>query len=88
MNQHDNLEGIDKDTLDHQIIETEIVRIGTKEDCSTISKIGDRDYRTLHDSGAGKCFISLEKYKIFPDKFKNKTLWKLHTQVLTIAVGP
>ena len=46
---NDNFGGTDNDTLDHQTIETEIVKIGTKDDCSIIIKIGDRDYRTLWD---------------------------------------
>ena len=32
MNEHDNLGGTDNDTLDHQTIEREIVKIGTKDD--------------------------------------------------------
>ena len=60
MNEHDNLGGTDNETLDHQTIETEIVKIGTKDHCIIIIKIGDRDYRTLWDSGAGKCVLSLE----------------------------
>ena len=80
MNEHDNLGGTDNDTLDHQTIETEIVKIGTKDDCSFIIKIGDRDYRTLLDSGAGKCVISLEKYKKIPSKFKTE-LFKSHIKI-------
>ena len=72
MNEHDNLRGTDNDTLDHYTIETEIVKIGTKDDCSIIIKIGDRDYRTLWDSGAGKCVTPLEKYKKIPGKFKTE----------------
>ena len=60
MNEHDNLGGTDNDTLDHQTTETEIGKIGTKDDYSIIIKIGDRDHKTLWDSGAGKCVISLD----------------------------
>ena len=74
MNEHDNLGGTENDTLEHQTTETEIVKIGTKDDCSIIIKIGDRDYRTLWESGAGKCVISLEKYKKIPSKFKTELL--------------
>ena len=55
--------------MTHQTTETEIVKIGTKDDCSIIIKIGDRNYRTLWDSGAGKCVISLENCKKIPGKF-------------------
>ena len=47
---------------------------------SIIIKIGDRDYRTLWDSGAGKCVISLEKYKKIPSKFKTE-LFKSHIKI-------
>ena len=33
MNEHDSLGGTDNDTLDHQTTETEIVKIGTTDDC-------------------------------------------------------
>ena len=49
---------------------TEIVHIGTKDDCSILVKIGERNYKTLWDSGAGKCVISYEKYKTIPEKMK------------------
>ena len=65
---------MDNDTLDHQTIETEIVMIGTKDDCSIIIKIGDRDNKTLWDSGAGKCVISLEKYKKVQANSKQNSL--------------
>ena len=80
MNEHDNLGGTENDTLEHQTTETEIVKIGTKDDCSIIIKIGDRDYRTLWESGAGKCVISLEKYKKIPSKFKTE-LFKSHIKI-------
>ena len=35
-----NLGGTDNDTLDPQTIETEIVKNGTKDDCSIITKLG------------------------------------------------
>ena len=43
---------------------TEIVNIGTKDDCSIMIKIGERSHKALWDSGAGKCVISLNKYKV------------------------
>ena len=49
---------------------TEIVHIGTKDDCSILVKIGERNHKTLWDSGAGKCVISYEKYKTIPEKLK------------------
>ena len=49
---------------------TEIVHLGTKDDCSIMIKIGERLYKTLWDSGAGKCVISYDKYQTIPKKFK------------------
>ena len=49
---------------------TEIVHLGTKDDCSIMIKIGERFYKTLWDSGAGKCVISYDKYQTIPKKFK------------------
>ena len=49
---------------------TEIVHIGTKDDCSILIKIGKKSYRTLWDSGAGKCVISYAKYQTIPDNLK------------------
>ena len=43
---------------------TEIVHIGTKDDCSILIKIGERNYKALWDSGAGKCVISYENTKL------------------------
>ena len=40
MNEHDNLGGTDNVTLDHQTIETEIVKIGTKMIVVSLSKVG------------------------------------------------
>ena len=37
---------------------TEIVHVGTKDDCSILIKIGERNHKALWDSGAGKCVIS------------------------------
>ena len=51
---------------------TEIVHIGTKDDCSILIKIGERNYKALWDSGAGKCVISYEKYKSIPEKLKTQ----------------
>ena len=36
---------------------TEIVHVGTKDDCSILIKIGDKNHKALWDSGAGKCEI-------------------------------
>ena len=49
---------------------TEIVHLGTKDDCSIMIKIGERLYKTLWDSGAGKCVISYDKHQTIPKKFK------------------
>ena len=64
--------GTKNDTLDHQTTETDTVKIGTKDGCSIIIKIGDTVYRTLWYSGAEKYAISLEKYKKIPSKFKTE----------------
>ena len=47
---------------------TKIVHIGIKDDCSILIKIGERNYKALWDSGAGKCVISYVKYKTIPEK--------------------
>ena len=49
---------------------TDIVHIGTKDGCSILTKIGERNYKALWDSGAGKCVISYDKYKTIPEKLK------------------
>ena len=59
---------LDCETVENE--STEIVKIGTKGDCKIIIKIGNRDYKVLWDSDAGKCVISLDKYNKMPDKFK------------------
>ena len=51
---------------------TEIVNIGTKDDCSIMIKIGERSHKALWDSVAGKCVISLDKYKTIPEKLKTQ----------------
>ena len=51
---------------------TEIVHVGTKDDCSILIKIGDRNHKALWDSGAGKCVISYDKYKTIPEKLKTQ----------------
>ena len=60
----------DQDKL--ELESTEIVHIGTKDDCSILIKIGERNYKALWDSGAGKCVISYEKYKTIPEKLKTQ----------------
>ena len=51
---------------------TEIVHLGSKDDCSILVKIGERHFKTLWDSGAGKCVISYDKYQTIPNKFKTE----------------
>ena len=51
---------------------TKIIHIGTKDDCSIFIKIGERNYKTLWDSDAGKCVISYDKYKTIPEKLKTQ----------------
>ena len=51
---------------------TKIIHIGTKGDCSILIKTGERNYKTLWDSGAGKCVISYDKYKTIPEKRKTQ----------------
>ena len=55
----------DKNTLDNAN-SAEIVKIGTKDDFSILIKIGDRNYKTLWDSGAGCSVISIDNYKKIP----------------------
>ena len=50
---------------------TEIVHLGTKDDCSIMIKIGERNYKTLWDSGAGKCVISYDKFLTISEKLKS-----------------
>ena len=52
--------------------EIEIVQISGNTECSIAMKIGDRNYKTLWDTGAGKCVISKDKYSSIPDKLKTE----------------
>ena len=52
--------------VDHK--ESEIVEISENTECSIAIKIGDRSYKTLWDTGAGRCVISKDKYSSIPDK--------------------
>ena len=52
--------------------ETEIVHLGksSKDDCSLFIQTGKKTHKTLWHSGACKCVLSLESYKMIPDKYK------------------
>ena len=51
---------------------TKIVHIGIKDDCCILIRIGERNYKALWDSGAGKGVISYVKYKTIPEKLKTQ----------------
>ena len=72
-NMQDQTSNIDnKDQNYSEFESTKIIHIGTKDDCSILIKIGERNYKTLWDSGAGKCVISYDKYKTIPEKLKTQ----------------
>ena len=52
--------------------ETEIVHLGksAKDDCSLFIQTGKKTHKALWDSGACKCVLSLESYKMIPDKYR------------------
>ena len=54
--------------------ETEIVHLGKsfQNECSLLIQTGKKSHKTLWDSGACKCVISLESYKTIPDKYKTE----------------
>ena len=52
--------------------EIEIVQISDNTECSIAIKIGYKHYKTLWDTGAGKCVISKDKYSSIPDKLKTE----------------
>ena len=52
--------------------EIEIVQISDNTECSIAIKIGYKSYKTLWDTGAGKCVISKDKYSSIPDKLKTE----------------
>ena len=72
-NMQDQTSNTDNEDQDNSEFEsTEIVHIGTKDDCSILIKIGERNYKALWVSGAGKCVISYDKYKTIPEKLKTQ----------------
>ena len=51
----------------------EVVHIGKNlKHCSLYIQISDRDHKTLWNSGAGHCVISLDQYHKISEKFKAK----------------
>ena len=52
--------------------ETEFVHLGknSKDDCSLFIQTGKKTHKALWDSGACKCVLSLESYKMIPDIYK------------------
>ena len=52
--------------------ETEVVHLGksSKDDCSLFIQTGKKTHKALLDSGACKFVLSLESYKMIPDKHK------------------
>ena len=48
------------------------MEISENTECSIAIKIGDRSYKTLWDTGAGRCVISKDKYSSIPDKLKTQ----------------
>ena len=73
-NQTNNTDNEDQDNSEFE--STQIVHIDTKDDCSILIKIGERNYKALWDSGAGKCVISYDKYKSIPEKLKTPAISK------------
>ena len=53
--------------------ETEIVHLGKsfQNECSLFIQTGKKSHKTLWDSGACKCVISLESYKNYPRQIQN-----------------
>ena len=43
-----------------------------QNECSLLIQTGKKAHKTLWDSGACKCVISLESYKTIPDKYKTE----------------
>ena len=70
-NMQDQTSNIDNENQDNSEFEsTEIVHIGTKDDCSILIENGERNYKAPWDSGVGKCVISYDKYKTIPENSK------------------
>ena len=65
---------INTDTDSPKLEIAEIVHVGTKDDCSILIKIGERNHKAHWDSGAGKCVISYDKYKTISEKLKLSSL--------------
>ena len=61
-------------TNSNTLDETEIVHLGKsfQNECSLFIQTGKKSHKTLWDSGACKCVISLESYKTIPDKYKTE----------------
>ena len=54
--------------------ETEIVHLGksSQNECSLFIQTGKKAHKALWDSGACKCVLSLESYKMIPEKYKTE----------------
>ena len=74
MNEHDNLGGTGNDTLDHQTIETEIVKTGTKDDCSIIIKWGIGITEHYGTQGQGNVSYLLKNTRKFQANSKQNSL--------------
>ena len=59
-----------QNVLSYTRSETEIVAISQSTECSIPIRIGDRDYKTLWDTGASQCVISKDKYTSLPEEVK------------------
>ena len=60
------------DTDSPKLETAEIVHVGTKDDCSILIKIEERNHKALWDSAAGKCVISFDKYNTISEKLKTQ----------------
>ena len=58
----------------HTTDETEIVHLGksSQNECSLFIQTGKKAHKALWDSGACKCVLSLESYKMIPEKYKTE----------------
>ena len=68
------LRNLDRNVISFSKADTEIVEINQNTECCIDIKIGDRKYKTLWDTGAGKCVISKEQYLSLPEKEKTPLL--------------
>ena len=76
-NNDSNNDRLNDETSGHNVHcsdDVEIVHLGKKSqnECAVITKIGNREQRTLWDSGAGRCVISYECYKSLHPKYKTE----------------